>query len=165
MAGWHHRLNGHEFELTPGDSEGHRSLACCSPWGHKESDTTDQLNNNHNVHLSSKKPHKKCTFPQVALKSSWLPTPSNPLAAPKSLLNGNFRVSLAPGILRDIRSCWTKALYLGSYPLSLSLSFSIDKMEISISVQSFSHVPLCDAMDCSSPGFPCSFLKVTEGTK
>ena len=37
MAGWHHRLNGHEFEQTPGDSEGQGSLACCSPWGHKES--------------------------------------------------------------------------------------------------------------------------------
>ena len=40
MVGWHHRLNGHEFEQTPGDSEVQGSLACCSPWGHKESDTT-----------------------------------------------------------------------------------------------------------------------------
>ena len=47
MVGWHHRLNGHEFEQTPGDGEGQGSLACCSPWGHKESDTTKQLNNNH----------------------------------------------------------------------------------------------------------------------
>ena len=39
-VGWHHRLNGHEFEQTHGDSEGQGSLACCSPWGHKESDTT-----------------------------------------------------------------------------------------------------------------------------
>ena len=37
---WHHWLNGHEFEWTPGDSEGQGSLACCSPWGHKELDTT-----------------------------------------------------------------------------------------------------------------------------
>ena len=36
MVGWHHRFNGHEFEQTPGDSEGQGSLACCSPWGHKE---------------------------------------------------------------------------------------------------------------------------------
>ena len=35
MAGWHHRLNGHEFEQVPGDGEGQRSLACYSPWGHK----------------------------------------------------------------------------------------------------------------------------------
>ena len=45
MVGWHHRLNGHEFEQTSGDSEGQGSLAFCSPWGHKESDTTEQLNN------------------------------------------------------------------------------------------------------------------------
>ena len=44
MVGWHHRLNGHEFELTLGDGEGQGSLACCSPWGHKESDMTEQLN-------------------------------------------------------------------------------------------------------------------------
>ena len=37
----HHRLNGHEFEQAPGDSEGHGSLACCSPWGCKESDITE----------------------------------------------------------------------------------------------------------------------------
>ena len=40
MVGWHHRLNGHEFEQTWGDSEGQGSLACCSPWGRKELDTT-----------------------------------------------------------------------------------------------------------------------------
>ena len=40
MAGWHHRLDGHEFEQTLGDNEGQGSLACCSQWGHKESDTT-----------------------------------------------------------------------------------------------------------------------------
>ena len=40
MVGWHHQLDGHEFELTPGDSEGEGSLECCSPWGHKESDMT-----------------------------------------------------------------------------------------------------------------------------
>ena len=36
MGGWHHRLNGHEFEQTLGDSEGQGSLVCCSPWGHKK---------------------------------------------------------------------------------------------------------------------------------
>ena len=44
MVGWHHWLNGHEFEQTLGDGEGEGSLACCSPWGCKESDTTEQLN-------------------------------------------------------------------------------------------------------------------------
>ena len=45
MVGWHHQLSGHEFEQTLGVSEGQRSLACCSPWGRKESDTTEHLNN------------------------------------------------------------------------------------------------------------------------
>ena len=36
VVGWHHRLNAHEFEQVPGDGEGQGSLACCSPWGHKE---------------------------------------------------------------------------------------------------------------------------------
>ena len=46
MFGWHHRLNGHEFEQTLEDSEEQGSLACCSPWGHKELDMTGWLNNN-----------------------------------------------------------------------------------------------------------------------
>ena len=45
MVGWHHRLNGHEFEQTPGEGDGQGSLMCCSPWGCKESDTTEQWNN------------------------------------------------------------------------------------------------------------------------
>ena len=44
MVGWHHRLDGHEFEQAPGDGEGQGSLVCCSPWGRKELDTTEQLN-------------------------------------------------------------------------------------------------------------------------
>ena len=44
MAGWHHRLDGHEFEYTPGVGDGQGGLACCNSWGHKESDTTEQLN-------------------------------------------------------------------------------------------------------------------------
>ena len=46
MVGWHHRLDGHEFEqaLRVGDGQG--SLACCSPWSLKELNTTEQLNNN-----------------------------------------------------------------------------------------------------------------------
>ena len=40
MVGWHHRLDGHEFEQALGDSEGQGSLVCCSPRGRTESDTT-----------------------------------------------------------------------------------------------------------------------------
>ena len=46
MAGWHHRLHGCESEQAPGDVEGQGSLACCSPWGRKELDTTELLNGN-----------------------------------------------------------------------------------------------------------------------
>ena len=44
MVGWHHRFNGHEFEQTLGVGDGQGDLACCDSWGHKESDTTEQLN-------------------------------------------------------------------------------------------------------------------------
>ena len=44
MVGWHLRLNGHEFEQTPGDGEGQGSLVCSSPWGHKELDKVERLN-------------------------------------------------------------------------------------------------------------------------
>ena len=44
MVGWHHRLDGHKFEQAPGIGDGQGSLACGSPWGHKESDTTERLN-------------------------------------------------------------------------------------------------------------------------
>ena len=49
MVGWHHQLNGHEFEQTLGDSKGQESLAFCSPWGGKEPDMTQQLNNRANT--------------------------------------------------------------------------------------------------------------------
>ena len=48
MFGWHHGLNGHEYEQTPGAGEGQASLVCCSPCGCKESDTTEKLNNSNN---------------------------------------------------------------------------------------------------------------------
>ena len=44
MVGWHYQLDGHEFEQTPEVGDGQGSLVCCSPWGCKESDTTEQLN-------------------------------------------------------------------------------------------------------------------------
>ena len=57
MVGWHHQLDGHEFEQAPGvgdgtgdgTGDGQGSLACCSPWGHKESNTTQRLNSNSNI--------------------------------------------------------------------------------------------------------------------
>ena len=44
MVGWRHQLNGHEFEQTLGVGDGQGDLECCSPWGHKEWDTTERLN-------------------------------------------------------------------------------------------------------------------------
>ena len=44
MVGWHHCLDGHIFEQAPGVGNGQGSLACCSPWGHKALDTTEELN-------------------------------------------------------------------------------------------------------------------------
>ena len=47
MVGCPHQLKGHEFEQAPGDGDGQGSLECCSPWGLKELDMTEQLNNSH----------------------------------------------------------------------------------------------------------------------
>ena len=44
MVGWHHRLDGHEFEQAVGVGDGQGGLVCCSPWGRKESHTTERLN-------------------------------------------------------------------------------------------------------------------------
>ena len=46
MLGWHHQLDRHEFEQALGDGDGQGILVCCSPWGHRESDTIEWLNNN-----------------------------------------------------------------------------------------------------------------------
>ena len=44
MVGWHYRVNGHEFEQALGFGDGQGGLACCSPWGHRESEVTERLN-------------------------------------------------------------------------------------------------------------------------
>ena len=44
VVGWHHQLDGHEFERAPGVADGQGSLDCCGPWGRKESDTTERRN-------------------------------------------------------------------------------------------------------------------------
>ena len=51
MVGWHHKLNGHEFEWTPGVGDGHGGLVCCSPWGCKKSDMTEWLNWTHSCQV------------------------------------------------------------------------------------------------------------------
>ena len=72
MVGWHHQLNGHEFEQTLEISEGQGSLVCCSPWGLKESDMTELLNSTEtfqNISAESSKIHRDthtCTHPYLA---------------------------------------------------------------------------------------------------
>ena len=70
MVGWHHRLDGHECEQAPGDGDGQGGLACGSPQAYKESDMTQQLNNNNNAYIfqlwymgyicNPGKEHQKC---------------------------------------------------------------------------------------------------------
>ena len=59
MVGWHHRLDGHEFEQALGFVDGQGGLACCSAWGRKELDTTEWLNNNNNSYNMHNKWWKK----------------------------------------------------------------------------------------------------------
>ena len=62
LVGWHHRLNGQEFEQTPKEGEGQGSLVCCTPWGWKEADSTKWLNDNNNGIL----------LPVSEYKGSWV---------------------------------------------------------------------------------------------
>ena len=59
MVGWYYPLSGHKFEQTPGDGEGQVSLVCCSPWGCKELDTAEQLNNSKSLLLDPKLKQKR----------------------------------------------------------------------------------------------------------
>ena len=63
MNGWCHRLNGREFGWTPGVGDRQGSLACCSSWGHKESDTTERLNWEGDL---------SALLPQLGLSPHWL---------------------------------------------------------------------------------------------
>ena len=90
MVGWHHRLNGQEFGWTPGVGDGQGGLACCSSWGRKESDTTEQLNWTELNPLLSVLHHLICAVVSfmgyvntVVLRSDLLPRPqpSSPTAS------------------------------------------------------------------------------------
>ena len=81
MAGWYHRLDGHEFEQALGDGDRQGSQACYSPWGPKESDKTKRLNNKNsahtgNFHLShtARDPAVPCSCPlaQIASRCLWV---------------------------------------------------------------------------------------------
>ena len=71
MAGWHHQLDGHEFEWTPGDSDGQGGLVCCDSWGHKESHMTEWLN------WTDK---SNCSFPRdYTNRKEWFPFANYPI--------------------------------------------------------------------------------------
>ena len=74
MVGWHHRLSGHELGQILGDGEGQGSLACCSPWGREESDTTGWLNNNKMIVLFLIFWGTFILFPQRLHQFTFLPT-------------------------------------------------------------------------------------------
>ena len=72
MAGWYHRLNGHEFEHTLGNGEGQGSLVYCSPWGYKEPDMTERLSNN-NGSQKIRRHNFQITVPRMAgFLSTWV---------------------------------------------------------------------------------------------
>ena len=82
MVGSHHLLKGHEFEQIPGDGEGQGSLARCSPWGRKESDTTEGLNNSPVLPLHPPKPTwHVATTPALASDLSGLTARARPALA------------------------------------------------------------------------------------
>ena len=73
MVGWHHLLSVHEFEQALGVGDGQGGLACCGPWGRKESDTIEQLNNRKIVKKKKKKKINLQSSPGVLQKISMLP--------------------------------------------------------------------------------------------
>ena len=76
VVGWHPWINWHEFEQAPGNGEGQGSLACCSPWGHNESDMAERLNNNNDedpvgsvsVRQLEVSVSERCVSPRAELK-------------------------------------------------------------------------------------------------
>ena len=110
VVGWHHWLNGHEFEKTQGDSDGQRSLVCCSPWGHKESDMTERLNKKEICRRWS------CYWnSEVCHSSSYhrRPVSTNPLCTDKQR-----NASQDPWILGSNPVCWLSHFNFSSPLLS-----------------------------------------------
>ena len=101
IVGSHHRLNGHKFEKTPGDSEGQGSLARCSPWGCKESDMIEWLNNNNWSYRGRKQPWVKIVSNRYRM---WLVLLSWPME------RGAVHLRQAQTSLGDLRSSAETAL-------------------------------------------------------
>ena len=82
MVGWHHQFYGHEFEQPPRDGEGQESLACFSPWAHKDLDTTERLNSNKNIYM-----WQPCVCMLSHFSCVWLCHPMD-LSQPGSSIHG-----------------------------------------------------------------------------
>ena len=84
IVGWHHQLDGHEFERALGVGDGQGSLACCSPWSHKELDTTEWLNNNNRT-LRAPAASPECTFLVTSWKAASLESTANYISRIKGI--------------------------------------------------------------------------------
>ena len=92
MVEWHHQLNVYESEQTLGDSEGQESLVRDSPWGHKKSDKTEQLNDNKLFRASSHTIKNKMTFLLIISGAERMHTPCWPILSAVALLPSLFLV-------------------------------------------------------------------------
>ena len=94
MVQWHHQLNGHEFEQMPGDSEGQGSLASCSPWGCKQLNMTERLNNNsEEAELSHGEMHQlRWVLTGLPVNPTMVPAPHFPVQSQHSIWGRNTGV-------------------------------------------------------------------------
>ena len=127
MVGWHHGLNGHEFEQALGEGERQGSLACCSPWGHKESDMTERLPFHFSLWFSS--PHMVQTHPHMSTGKTI------------ALTRRTFVGKVMPLLFNML-----SRLVIAFFPRSRHLLICV--------VDQWLCPTLCDPMDCSMPGFP-----------
>ena len=106
MVGWHHRIDGCEFEQAPGVGDGQGSLACCSPWGRKESDTTEQLNWTELIRISP---------------PFWTSLPSLSLSHPSRLIRSPCLSFLS----HTANSCWLIYFTYGNVSFHVTLSLHL----------------------------------------
>ena len=109
MAEWHHQLDGHEFEWTPGVGDGQGGLVCCRPWGHKESDMTELNWTDDNFIFS----FFKRTFILFSIAAVPVYTPTNSLGEQKFILKGRKREpEWTPGNHRVCKNVLTPLCHL-----------------------------------------------------
>ena len=153
MVGWHHQLDGHEFEQTLGDSKGQGSLVCSSPWQYKGLDTTS-------VQLSSVAQSCLTLCDPMESQASLSMNNSRSLLKPMSLesvMPSNHLILccpllLPPSIFPSIRVFSSELVFHIRWPKYWSFSFSISSVQFSSVAQSCP--TLGDPMNHSTPGLP-----------